>query len=67
MMSDAPFDIGQGRALPVTISIGLAISEAGAAPAHLETVTEIVDRADRALMRSKAAGRNQVTIGRTAA
>jgi two-component system cell cycle response regulator len=67
MMSDAPFDIGQGRALPVTLSIGLAVSEAGSAPAHLETVTEIVDRADRALMRSKAAGRNQVTIGRSAA
>ena len=67
MMSDAPFDIGQGRALPVTLSIGLAISEGGSAPAHLETVTEIVDRADRALMRSKAAGRNQVTIGRSAA
>jgi two-component system cell cycle response regulator len=67
MISNAPFDIGQGRALPVTISIGLAISEGGTAPAHLETVTEIVDRADRALMRSKAAGRNQVTIGRSAA
>jgi two-component system cell cycle response regulator len=67
MMSDAPFDIGQGRALPVTLSIGLAISEGGSAPTHLETVTEIVDRADRALMRSKAAGRNQVTIGRSAA
>ena len=67
MMSDTPFDIGRGRALPVTISIGLAISEGGSAPAHLETVTEIVDRADRALMRSKAAGRNHVTIGRTAA
>jgi two-component system cell cycle response regulator len=67
IMSDAPFDIGQGRALPVTLSIGLAISEGGSAPAHLETITEIVDRADRALMRSKAAGRNQVTIGRSAA
>ena len=67
MMSDAPFDIGQGRALPVTLSIGLAISEGGCAPAHPDSVTEIVDRADRALMRSKAAGRNQVTIGRSAA
>lgn len=66
-MAAQPFDLGHGQFLSVTISIGLAISEDGDRPAHLETVTDIVDRADRALMRSKAAGRNQVTIGRSAA
>jgi PleD family two-component response regulator len=30
-------------------------------------VSEIVDRADRALLVSKSGGRNQVTISRTAA
>lgn len=62
-----PFDLGHDTRIGVTISIGLAISQAGAAPTQLETITEIVERADRALMHSKAAGRNQVTIGRTAA
>lgn len=66
-MSDQPFDVVRGEALAVTLSIGLAISEAGETPAHVETVTDIFDRADRALMRSKAAGRNQVTISRRAA
>ncbi|MBM3615743.1 MAG: diguanylate cyclase [Alphaproteobacteria bacterium] len=62
-----PFDLGHDTRIGVTISIGLAISQAGAAPTQLETITEIVERADRALMHSKAAGHNQVTIGRTAA
>lgn len=62
-----PFEIGHDKRLAITISIGLAISEGGAAPAQMETITDIVDRADRALLHSKAAGRNQVTIGRTAA
>ena len=42
-------------------------AEAGETPAHFEKVTDIFDRADRALMRSKAAGRNQVTVCRRAA
>ena len=67
VMLEQPFDLGRGEAQPVTISIGLAISEAGETPTHFETVTDIFDRADRALMRSKAAGRNQVTVSRRAA
>jgi two-component system cell cycle response regulator len=67
VMAERPFDIGQGPAVPVTLSIGLAVSEAGATPAHVETVTDIFDRADRALLRSKSAGRNQVTVSRRAA
>ncbi|WP_321573068.1 diguanylate cyclase [Tabrizicola oligotrophica] len=66
-MSDRPFQLAREQALPVTMSIGLAISEAGATPAQIETVTDIFDRADRALLRSKTAGRNQVTISRRAA
>jgi two-component system, cell cycle response regulator len=51
----------------VTVSIGLAISAAGEMPHQFDTVSEIVDRADRALLVAKSAGRNQVTISRTAA
>ena len=53
--------------LQITASIGLAISEGGAPPDQIDSVTAMVDRADRALMRSKSAGRNQVTISRSAA
>jgi two-component system cell cycle response regulator len=66
-ISDEDFDLGRGKAIGVTLSIGLAISEAGATPLQIETVTDIFERADRALMRSKASGRNQVTISRRAA
>lgn len=67
VMAEHPFRLNEVEALPVTLSIGLAISEAGEAPAHIETVTDIFDRADRALLRAKTAGRNQVTIGHNAA
>jgi two-component system, cell cycle response regulator len=51
-----------GSCLPVTISIGLAEGlRVG------ESVTEVTDRADRALLVAKSGGRNQVTISRTAA
>lgn len=59
--------LGNGRTAQITISIGLAISETGELPQPVDTVSGIVERADRALLRSKAAGRNQVTICRTAA
>ncbi|MFN4170573.1 MAG: diguanylate cyclase [Pseudorhodobacter sp.] len=62
---------GQGW-LQVTCSIGLAASDrqdrTEADPVYgLETVSAVIDRADRALLQAKTAGRNQVTISRTAA
>jgi two-component system, cell cycle response regulator len=67
MMQDKEFTLETGQSLHVTLSIGLAISEGGATPQQCDTVTEIFDRADRALLHSKSTGRNQVTVSRTAA
>ena len=51
----------------VTVSIGLAISLAQAVPMIVDSVSDIVDRADQALLIAKSEGRNQVTISRKAA
>ncbi|TXI05514.1 MAG: diguanylate cyclase [Pseudorhodobacter sp.] len=67
VIAERPFRLNAVDDLGVTISIGLAISEAGETPSHVETVTDIFERADRALMRSKTSGRNQVTVSRRAA
>ncbi len=68
-----PIQLPDGQSLSVTISIGLAISdfsadapEAAASPLG-EDITQVVDRADRALMIAKSGGRNQVIIGASAA
>lgn len=58
-----PLLLPGGEKLHVTASIGLTISNA---PAH-ETAGDVVNRADRALLVSKAEGRNQVTVARSAA
>jgi len=65
-VQERPITLPGGGSLSVTISIGLAISDPGR-PVRLEPVAAVVDRADRALLVAKAEGRNQVTIGRTAA
>ncbi|MEZ5779272.1 MAG: diguanylate cyclase [Paracoccaceae bacterium] len=60
-----PVTLADGVTIPVTLSIGLALGNdqrcGGAA------VEELIGRADRALLGSKADGRNQVTVSRSAA
>ena len=66
-VEEAPVWIGELTALQVTVSIGLATSADACAPGIKDTLSELIDRADRALLYAKSAGRNQVTISRTAA
>lgn len=58
--------IGNGRQISVTVSIGLAAAD-NSRLAGAVTVAALVADADGALLRSKAQGRNQVTICRPAA
>ena len=62
----APVRIDATTAIPVTISVGLAVS-GPVTPSGAEPVAAALARADRALLRAKACGRNQVTTDRTAA
>ncbi len=48
----------EGRRLPVTVSIGAAVARPEDTPEGL------IDRADKLMYRSKAGGRNRVTLGR---
>lgn len=65
-MADQPLRLPQGGFLPVTVSIGLAVSDPGAPPGPAK-VQALIDLADRALLTAKATGRNQVTTGLNAA
>ncbi len=62
-----PIVLPDGRSIRVTLSIGLAIGAPPDAHRGGDTVTAVIDRADRALLAAKAEGRNQVTVSRTAA
>jgi two-component system cell cycle response regulator len=65
-VEETPIRVDAATALSLTVSIGLATSgEAEEVP--VDGVTSIVGRADQALLRSKAGGRNMVTISRSAA
>jgi len=59
--------LADGIRIQVTVSIGLAINMTPALPPIADSVSDIVDRADQALLIAKSEGRNQVTISRNAA
>ncbi|GLS86949.1 diguanylate cyclase response regulator [Cypionkella aquatica] len=66
-VEETPVRLGGHVSLHVTVSIGLAASMDATAQAGKDSVADLIDRADRALLYAKSAGRNQVTISRTAA
>jgi two-component system cell cycle response regulator len=62
-VQSAPFRLPSGAGLSLTASIGVAVSGPDEADCR---VHGIVERADLALLRSKASGRNQITVARVA-
>jgi two-component system cell cycle response regulator len=62
-----PIVLENGATLPVTISIGLALSTDPGATNAADRVSYLVNAADQALLASKSAGRNTVTTSRNAA
>jgi two-component system cell cycle response regulator len=60
-----PCLLPDGTTLSVTVSIGLATGLPGLFVPEL--LTEVIDRADQALLRAKTAGRNRVTAAQSAA
>lgn len=62
-----PFDLPKGQSLRLTLSIGLTIGNTRENGQGDGPVTQLIDRADQALLAAKARGRNQVMVGRSAA
>ncbi len=70
VIGDQPIRLPSGQLLRITASIGVAMGGVAMGMnvgTGTEEVAALVDRADRALLQSKSAGRNQVTFSRTAA
>ena len=67
VIEQAPFALPGGAGMiQVTLSIGLAVG--GIAPETPQaSVADLLSRADLALLRAKAEGRNKVTVGMNAA
>jgi diguanylate cyclase (GGDEF)-like protein len=59
-IGDAPFALADDVSRTVTISVGLAVAEAGRSDAF--DLDRVIERADRALYRAKTDGRNRVHI-----
>ena len=66
-VEEVPVPLAEGLSLAITISIGLVIAGHQHSCGGGEPVAALIDAADRALMKSKESGRNQVTIGQRAA
>ncbi|MFN7224713.1 MAG: diguanylate cyclase [Paracoccaceae bacterium] len=69
-IEERPVLLPSGESLAITISLGLALSEDMPETKRgnsTDLVAELIDRADQALLASKHAGRNQVTLSQTAA
>lgn len=64
---NTPVVLEDGTRINVTISIGMTVDGGDGVEPRVNGVAEIVDQADRALMKSKASGRNMVTILHSAA
>ncbi|MES2968241.1 MAG: diguanylate cyclase [Pseudomonadota bacterium] len=66
-VDERPVLLPDGSQISVTISVGLAMGLAQTELPVPEAAADAVNRADRALMSSKSAGRNVVTVGLSAA
>lgn len=69
-LHESPILLQGGECLPVTMSVGVAVGDPSSSEWHgtnLDYVSSIMDCADQALLASKTAGRNTVSIGRNAA
>jgi two-component system cell cycle response regulator len=64
MVDREPVTLPSGEEIRVTMSIGVAV---GGSARGIDVVSTLIDSADRALYDAKAEGRNQVTLGRSAA
>ncbi len=61
-----PISLGEDKgAIPITISIGIAMT--GSNPKKITPLEALIQRADQALYRAKARGRNRVTLNLSAA
>ncbi|MGH1329790.1 MAG: diguanylate cyclase [Paracoccaceae bacterium] len=66
VIEETPISLGEGQpSITVTLSIGLSMG--GRDEARSLPVEKLIEDADQALFGSKAEGRNQVTMGRSAA
>jgi two-component system, cell cycle response regulator len=66
VMKERPVALPSGLGIEITASIGLAMAHPGAT-FGTAPIQDIIERADVALLAAKSAGRNQVTVSRSAA
>ena len=66
LVNTTPFKLGDGLpTLKITVSVGVAVS--GQLNAESSAINKICDRADQALYAAKSAGRDQVSVSKSAA